>query len=153
MSMEEIINEARKPILPNGLPARAFRYDGAILECEHGDHPTYIHPLIAVNPDADGVDEANVRCLALIYRDDSIALTLDECVYEMWFIASGMPVGSRPQSVGWRLTPESVASLQAGAITPELRRALDSNYFSLSELQSSLSALKERSNNVAPKER
>lgn len=79
---------------PNNLPVKTIRYDGMMLEHEHGDHPTYIFPVdikyIAMEkPPGANKFEYNDEVHALIYTDGNICLTMYETTYAMWDCDSG----------------------------------------------------------------
>ena len=98
---------------PNGLPIRCITRDNLMIECEHGDHPTYMFPVdveylgteLFESPENELAiygrqlkdDEERRHCLgeehALIYTDGSIAVTLYECTYAMWHLEKGDFVG------------------------------------------------------------
>lgn len=87
----ELIAAGAKVRAPNDLPVNCIRHDGLLLECEHGDHQTYLFPVDVKylgEPDR-GEDEFH----ALIYTDGNIALTLCEAEYHLWHVsAGGMPL-------------------------------------------------------------
>ena len=111
------IDEAKKnggvEIRPNGLPIGCIRWDGAMLECEGGDHPTYQFPVEAEfigKKEADAPDwDYWPETHALIYSDGHMALTFYECCYMMWSIKDGRSIGSSllHHGKGWRLTDGS----------------------------------------------
>lgn len=93
---------------PNGLPIRSMKADWSMWEHEHGDHPDYKFPVeiefIGPVDETDreeykrfcGVEatDDNVRAYrgethALIYNDSSIAITMYECCYSMWYLRDG----------------------------------------------------------------
>lgn len=98
-----------KVYAPNGLPIQCIRHDGTLLEHEHADHPTYIRPVrvdwvgpvseecyaeYKVVSGSDPTTEQDVRDYlgevhALVYTDGNIAVTIYECNYAMWSIATG----------------------------------------------------------------
>lgn len=118
-SWECQVNEAKNSgyteILPNNLPIKCITGTGLLLECEHGDHPDYKFPVEVVYIGPIGEDEIadfemihrrppsneeEVRSLykethALIYTDDSVALTLYECNYAIWSTETGECLGGR----------------------------------------------------------
>jgi len=175
-SWREQVEAARKeggPIFQkNGLPIRAIRHDGALLEHEHADHPSYLFPVTVefagekpdffherfvkkdVRPAHYGVEcaiewnrgEGKAFCKtcnvalttaeqvhidaywmasveesmheprdeALIFHDESIALTLYECSYTVWHRrgnSAGEMLFGPGWMKGWRLTAESVEKI------------------------------------------
>jgi hypothetical protein len=110
-----------KKITPNGLPVMCVKFDGTMLEHEHGDHPTYKFPVSVEfvgehEPLPDWDDSYKKQCHALIYTDGDVALTMYESSYAMWNLLSGEFVhGSRfwvesPPNF-WRLTKESIEKI------------------------------------------
>lgn len=79
---------------PNGLPVTCFRYDGMMLECEHGDHPNYRIPVTVkyVGDDPDEVSQP-YQLHAVIFKDEAMCLTLYECRYFMWSLSNGAHIG------------------------------------------------------------
>lgn len=75
-------------ILPNGLPVGCIRWDGAMLECEHGDHSQYKYP---VPVDHDYGDPIGVMTglHALLFEDGNVALTLYEARYWLFDLRNG----------------------------------------------------------------
>lgn len=115
--------------LPNGLPPRCITASGLILECEHGDHPTYMFPVVAdytgsdaeeafgmvdgegnkVAVGADWIEAQSHETHALIYTDGSIALTLYECGYFIFSVKNGKLVrGPGWAKAEWKLSDESL---------------------------------------------
>lgn len=112
--------------LPNDLPIKCINANGLLTECEHGDHLDYIFPVV-VNYvgkpkertwiDGDGnkkpmtpaeVDDFANQTHALIYTDGSIAVTMYECCYAMWYLKSGELAGGSLWEKGeWKLSEES----------------------------------------------
>jgi hypothetical protein len=111
---------------PNGLPVLCIRADGLMLEHEHGDHPDYKFPVnvrylgkefepwdvehavfgrkLTAKERKRSRDETH----ALIYTDGSIALTLYETSYAMWYLRDGTIAGGSMWKKGeWRLTQAS----------------------------------------------
>lgn len=99
-----------KIIAPNNLRLCCWRADGTMMEHSHADHPTYMYP-VPVNftgPIDDkhredfemvsgrvGTDQ-EIRDYfqewhALIYTDGSMAVTIYECSYYMWWLRDGHP--------------------------------------------------------------
>lgn len=105
--------------LPNGLPARVVRYDGLRLECEHGDHATYLFPVDVVCSDppeeVDGTTfHADEPGHALIYTDGNVALTVYECVFALWHVSrDGEWLSGGYLSSSYRLSVESVDKINA----------------------------------------
>jgi len=97
-SVEACKRDGGKLHTPNGLPVMCIRYDNLMLECEHGDHPDYIFPVTAKligEPEMmDGYPVEGDELHALIYHDDSIALTLHECSYFVWHLRDGKLIRS-----------------------------------------------------------
>ena len=99
---------------PNGLPVTCVRFDGTELECEHGDHPTYLFPVTVEYIGArEGLteDDGHPETHALIYTDGRIAVTLHECLYQTWLLPEGEMHDARHRP--WRLSPASVAAIAA----------------------------------------
>lgn len=100
---------------PNGLPVTCVRFDGTELECEHGDHPTYLFPVtVEYTGSREGLCdfEGQPETHALIYTDGTIAVTLCECLYRMWLLPEGVMHGADVRGE-WRLSPASVAAIAA----------------------------------------
>ena len=113
---------------PNNLPIRCITGGSLMLEVEHGDHPDYKFPVEVVyigdRRDFDDEDESGnkIPCSAnaldlqthethaLIYSDGSIAVTIYECTYSMWYVESGVKSGL-PKN--WKLTDESLEKIRA----------------------------------------
>lgn len=129
---EERVAEARAAggivFQKNGLPIVCIRHDGALLEHEHADHPDYKYPVEVEF--ADEIPEfadlaEDVRAFeqslyashheALIYSDDSIAVTLHECCYTMWIqrqgYADGVYLHGPEWSKKWKLSAEAVEKI------------------------------------------
>lgn len=108
-SIENSKKEGGVAYCPNGLPILWIRYDHMMFEHEHGDHPDYKFPvdveyrgpitddhvqdyliqggtLPAGEPE---VRQFNSEWHALIYCDESIALTMYECSYFTWELGEG----------------------------------------------------------------
>lgn len=107
-----------KEILPNGLPIGCINADGTMLECEHGDHPTYKFPVTieyrGILPDNLEPEDSSysTETHALIYEDGSIALTLSECTYYMWHLSDGHCMhGSSWINKDWYLSKESLIKI------------------------------------------
>lgn len=117
---------------PNGLPITTVRRDGNMYEHEHGDHPDYKFP-VRVNYvgklDTDEVEEIEStfgrpvteeearkfrgEVHALIYTDGSIALTMYECCYALWYLRKGTIGGGSMWKTGeWVLNPEDQKAIQ-----------------------------------------
>lgn len=78
--------------LPNGLPARCITGSGKLLECEHGDHPTYLFPIrveFQGEPPPGEEDFGHDETHALIYTDGNAVLTLHECNYHLFLLETG----------------------------------------------------------------
>lgn len=81
-------------VTPNNLPIKCITGDGLLLECEHGDHPTYIKPVtvtvfgyrynININSEEIGPEYSDSEIHALIYNDDMCAVTMYEGCYFFW---------------------------------------------------------------------
>ncbi len=99
---------------PNGLPVKCIRHDGLMMECEHGDHPDYKFPIeveyIGGEPEFDGFP---TETHALIYTDGSVAVSLYECCFAMWYLPSGTFGGGAIWGSGkYRITGESLAKIK-----------------------------------------
>lgn len=127
-----------KVFAPNGLPVRCIRHDGNMYEHEHGGHPDYKFPVkiefqgevtddyrkdFEMMRGRPAKDDAEVRDMngqthALIYTDGSVAITMYECCYAMWYVRDGeFGGGSLWEKKQWRLSVESlekVKTLAAG---------------------------------------
>lgn len=91
---------------PNGLPIRCIRNDGLMLEHEHGDHPDYKFPVVV-----QGGGEASVH--ALIYVDDTVALTINEHSYALWHLSDGSFLSSTQRMwSGWKLNQVSLTQIR-----------------------------------------
>lgn len=115
-SWEEAIADAKaaggREVLPNGLPVKCIMSDFTMLECEDGDHPTYICPVEVVDPTSDR--EGGLDVHAAIYCDGNIVLTLYECCYGAYRLKTGESVGPLTSWMdGTRLTEASRAMLCA----------------------------------------
>lgn len=107
---------------PNGLPVRCITCDNVMLECEHGDHPTYMFPVEVEftgrrEPVLDeGYDPYANETHALIYTDGTVALTLHEAQYFLWHLTNWerpkMLGGSDAYPVELKLTDESVEKIK-----------------------------------------
>jgi hypothetical protein len=101
--------------LPNGLPVACITADGKLLECEHGDHPTYLFPVVVasdLDPD-DDPDHGYPQTHALVYTDGRVALTLHECCYALWSVYDGALVSGERQRAGDSLADASLAKIRA----------------------------------------
>lgn len=115
--VEEARSRGGKVVAPNGLPIKCIRWDGAMLECEHGDHPDYKFPITV---DGDEHPDDVVREFppvypethALIYTDGNIAITLHECGYYMWHLSDGRGIGGSHQQPSERLSDESLSEIR-----------------------------------------
>ncbi len=96
---------------PNNLPIRCITKDGLMLEVEGGDHPDYLFPIeieYAGDPDLLNAHELH----ALIYTDGSVAISMYEGCYAMWYLPSGELVGgSLWDNDKYRVTPDSVTKM------------------------------------------
>lgn len=110
-----------------------------MLEHEHGDHPDYKFPVevIYIGPepekkfglvDSDGkevpapegwIESETRQEHALIYSDNSVAITLYEHCYAMWYLRNGrFGGGALWDQSEWRLTDKSVLDIRAGRFLP-----------------------------------
>ena len=105
--------------LPNGLPPAGLRYDGSggmvLVECDGGDHPTYLFPVEALRTDLPPDHKYRVETHALIYTDGCVAVTLSEHQYYAWHPRNdgeclGAPSGS---PFDHRLSPASCEAIAA----------------------------------------
>ena len=108
---------------PNGLPVKCILANGIGLECEGGDHPTYLFP-VSVDGENHPEDEANEfyeypQTHALIYTDGSVALTLYECNYTLWSLRTGTGLGGRYQDESDRLSEEIRAKIESYLVSLE----------------------------------
>lgn len=113
--IEAVEKDGGIKILPNRLPIKCITADGAMLECGHGDHPTYKFPVTIeyrgkIPEDLEEWDKSYCsETHALIYEDGYMALTLSECTYYMWSLYDGQwRGGSSWYNKDWYLTEESV---------------------------------------------
>lgn len=125
-----------KEITPNGLPISCIGH-GVMMEHPDADHPTYKFPVEAeyigeidndlrsdytlfnqvVGTDED-VRQSQTESHALIYNDRSIAITIYECCYAMWYLRGGKLGGGSLWDKGkWRLTEQSIKNIRAGKYT------------------------------------
>jgi hypothetical protein len=98
-------------VLPNGLPPRCITADGKLLECEDGDHPTYICPVVIEPTVAREDEEDHPQTHALIYTDGTIAVTMYECCYAMVFCKTRKVVGSLWPEGRWRLSDKASSEI------------------------------------------
>lgn len=102
-------------IRPNGLPITCIRHDNTLLEHEHADHPNYRFPVevefIGTRPELPERDDSyTTETHALIYTDDSVALTLYECTYGLFSLHDGLSISGPGWKRGeWRLSEGSLA--------------------------------------------
>jgi hypothetical protein len=106
---------------PNGLPINCILANGDMLEVSHGDHETYIFPVVAeylgeVPEDAEDDEYFETEeHHALIYTDGNVALTLYECNHYVWHVSDNgrllLSHYSRPGE--WRLNDESLSKINA----------------------------------------
>lgn len=113
-----------KEHLPNGLPIKCLPGEGLMLECEHGDHPTYIFPVTAQyigTPPKGHEDEYGDETHALIYTDGWVALTIHECTFYLWHLASygKLLYGPRGGETNYRLSDESIEKILAHCVCKE----------------------------------
>lgn len=91
-----------KDYRPNELPVNCIMANGTMLECEHGNHPSYKFPIIVEIPEKDCKahftyelsdeeikNESTRERHAVIFFDDTVALTLFEHSYYMWSLNDG----------------------------------------------------------------
>ena len=113
---------------PNGLPIKSITANGLLLECEHGDHPDYVIPVeVEYIAPVTNVDRENYKAIfgvypiadkdaldinreihAVIYCDDNVILTLNECSYSIWAASDGISLGGFNERKKWRIVPESL---------------------------------------------
>lgn len=131
-TVAEALARGGKVIAPNNLPIACVRHDDTCLEHEHADHPDYLFPVSIVYTEpvppvpADWEGDAALWALdyetethALIYYDDSIALTLYEACYFIWSLRDGRGFSGfgRRESPGWLLSSEDRERIAArGAV-------------------------------------
>lgn len=137
-TVEHARKEGAVEVRPNGLPIRCVTASGLLLECEDGDHATYIFPveveyigpapkeyfghyhgdsntLTPATPEE--VSQRKFETHALIYTDGHVALTLYEMCYAMWYLRKGeLGGGSLWRKKEWKLTEESVKAIRARTI-------------------------------------
>lgn len=105
---------------PNGLPILCITNNNMMVECEHGDHTDYKFPVIAeyfgkVNTEKEDHDISDHNLtLALIYNDDSIALTIYECSYIIWAITGRLIRGPDWLGKSFRLSEKSITDIMVG---------------------------------------
>lgn len=114
-SVDEAKAGGGKVITPNGLPIRCIMADGTMLECEGGDHPTYLFPVTVECPSCS--EEYDMQMHALIYTDGCVAVTIYEYCYAMWSVRDGKAWGGNLQRKTDRLSAESLAKI--AALRPE----------------------------------
>lgn len=107
---------------PNGLPINCIMANGDMYEIGHGDHPDYKFPVKVIFcgqreellelPDWD--DTYCDQFHALIYFDDSIAMTLYECNYTIWSLWDNGRLVNGPRWVDktWILDQESIDKIK-----------------------------------------
>jgi hypothetical protein len=121
-SLQEEIERLKKAgnnkvIAPNDLPICTIRgYDGALLEHEHADHPTYLFPVMAEDYNGDKEEHA------LIWTDGTRALTLYEYCYTFFIVANGLPEYSK-HSKDYMLTLFSIDKIKRFAREQEQRKS------------------------------
>lgn len=90
--VDQCKKEGFKEILPNNLPVGCVTATGLMLEHEHGNHPDYKFPVtvefIGKKPDdlPEWDHSYSDEIHALIYCDGSVAITMYECCYAMWYL-------------------------------------------------------------------
>jgi hypothetical protein len=117
--VKQAIAEGAPIFQKNGLPLIVQRaYDGALLEHEHADHPSYMFPVRVVytkeKPDdlSDWDPSFEDHDEALIFYDAHCALTLWECCYTIWSrYKDGQALHGPTWSKDWALAPEVLAKL------------------------------------------
>lgn len=105
-------------ISPNNLPISCVKFDGTMLEHEHGDHPDYKFPVTVeyrgVLP--EGLDEWDCsykpETHALIYSDGCVAVTLYECTYGMFNLGDGGSITNKNWHKDWFLTQSSIDEIR-----------------------------------------
>jgi predicted nucleic acid-binding Zn ribbon protein len=111
-------------VAPNNLPIVCIRADNnAMLEHEHADHPDYKFPVTAeyVGAPAELPEwDCSLRpqSHAFIYTDGHVAVTLYECCYTIWSVATGLSFGGFADRKEWRLTEESLVKIRDAAGAP-----------------------------------
>lgn len=144
------VEDARKlggPVItPNKLPICVIRgFDGALMEHEHADHPTYIFPVKAeyagLLTEADRDDYSSMtgnfdepvpddlvrrwkrETHALIYTDGAVAVTLYECCFAMFHVKDKgeLAGGSLWKPKEWRLSAEDVTKIEMRQIGIDAR--------------------------------
>lgn len=98
---------------PNGLPVQCITASGFLLECEHGDHPTYLFPVEVQLKDEDYPEGPRSELYAVIYTDGRIAVTLHECTYEVWTLLDGTCLHGHSATMDGRITTKSIQCLMA----------------------------------------
>ena len=107
-----------KIIAPNNLPIKCIKADNTMLEHEVADHPDYKFPVdvefVGEKPkDLETWDHSyENESQGLIYADRSVALTLYECTYQLWWLRDGTSLGGREWYRKWRLTDESIRQIK-----------------------------------------
>ena len=92
-----------------------------MLEHEHGDKPDYKFPVhVDFIGDITSLDEVDKQHIpygedhALIYTDGSVALTMYEYCYAMWYVRDGrLGGGSLWNEKQWKLSEEALAKIRA----------------------------------------
>ena len=92
--IEDCKNAGFFQVTPNNLPIKCITGDGKLLECEDGDHPSYIKPVkvkltgyrynYTTNMEEIGPEYSESETHALIFRDEYSAVTLYEACYFFW---------------------------------------------------------------------
>lgn len=122
----EAIANGSEAYLPNGLPIQCITASGKLLECEHGDHPTYMFPVTLVydgdpedvtDRDETGkiIHSAEKQPAALIYTDGCIAVTMSECCYTMWHLPKNEFLGGSRWHKKYKLAASSLEKVLAAS--------------------------------------
>jgi hypothetical protein len=116
------IAEAKKAggrvITPNNLPISCIKFDGTMLEHEHGDHPDYKFPVTVEYQGKlpEGLAEWDCsykpECHALIYCDGYIAVTLYEHTYGVFSLSDGGSITNKSWYKDWHLTQSSIDEIR-----------------------------------------
>lgn len=117
-NVQQLKNEGATVIAPNNLPICCITAAGLLMENEYANHKDYKFPVEAEYtaahkyqvPEWDGSYGNQVH--ALIYNDDSIALTLYEANYAIWSLRTGKCIGARYNDEHWKLTEVSISKIK-----------------------------------------
>ncbi len=130
--MEEIAAEtpAEFKHQPNGLPLTCVDREGHMWETEDADHPTYICPLLVIDPEfeEDFPESHGRQRHSLIYTDGHIAITVYETCYGIYTKMNGWKALNECFWKGTYLPEESIETVLKRApedntlITRMLRR-------------------------------